>query len=82
MEQLLPILVSRRLPESYLRSGDTLPPYEQKVVALALTAPLKLVRNITGHGRDDDLRFTESQFKRRGLPSSDLQGCGFKNHSQ
>src|ERR1700722_57101 len=65
MEQPLPILVSRGLPESLFVRGDIIPADEKKIIIFALEAAQKFMRNIARHGCDDGLRLTECQFKCR-----------------
>jgi hypothetical protein len=80
MEESLPILVFRRFPKPILVRGKALPADQKKITIFAFQASLQFVREMAGHGRDDDPRFTECPFKCRGLSRADLQGNCFENH--
>ena len=72
MQQLLPLLVLRRLSESFLVGGNTVPAHEKEIVAFALEAPLELVRLIPRHRGNDRLCFAKCGFECRRMPGSHL----------
>jgi len=73
MQQPLPLLVARRLAESFLVRVDAIPPYEEQVETRVLEALLQLVGTIPGHRSDDGLGLAERVLEGSFLPRPHLE---------